>query len=144
MSDELGILDAAAAIQAAIRKRDTGILREVPDIPPENVSAYPFVVIHAGDGEITGNSPEDVRGDHSLAMEIHIARKDMPYDYTTATMALGLVVDAVFSGYKDHELRPVERYERVSYSLRPMRWGGIDTIGYDIRIEGVKIRVQIS
>lgn len=144
MSDKLGLLDACKAIQNAVMSRNDGTLRQVVDVPPEYLSAYPFIVIHVGDGGVPLNTPTDVRGDHDLTVEVHMARKDMSYDYITATMAVGLVVMSVYAAQRNPgELHPIERIENISYRPAPMRWGGIDTVGYDMTIEGCKIRVEI-
>jgi hypothetical protein len=56
-------------------------LRRVPDAPPENNDQFPFAVVYPLTGVYTQGPAQLMKGLHSVNIELHVARKDLPRDY---------------------------------------------------------------
>lgn len=121
----------------------TGI-RKAPDEPPEQLNYFPFAVCYARTGELRIGPPDLLHGVHEIWLEIHVARKDLARD-VTAVMPYGdSVPDAIFGAYADGTFTTMDAMGNIAYSFGPMAWGGVDTIGWRFRLQGVKVQNAIS
>ena len=113
----------------------TGI-RFAPDTPPDALGAFPFVVTYERSGEL--NPSEMHSGNFApqkgqIWSDLHMARKDLPRDIAKVMTFRNLFLDALrddpnLSGY-------VMMCTRVSWTLTPMVYNGVDTIGYRFVLE---------
>lgn len=114
----------------------TGI-NSAPLYPPENVGTFPFCTTHASSGYWGFGPGGGIKGMHTIVIEIHIARKDLPLD-VQVTMPFGdlvaevLLADPTLGG-------TVSTFGRLSYTYGAMAWGELLTIGWRISLEEVKI-----
>ena len=58
-------------------------IRRVPDEPPEDNKQFPFAVVYPLTGLYTQGPAPLMKGLHSVNIELHVARKDLPRDYAT-------------------------------------------------------------
>ena len=120
---------AIAAIQAKALALEG--MREAPDYAPEQLNVFPFAVTYAGSGrweQMAGWK----RGLHTVVTEIHIARKDLPRDISTAmpyceTFPNSLLADPTLGGV-------IDAINDVSYVFGPLDWGQTKTIGFRFSI----------
>ncbi len=129
-------------IQAQIRTL-SGI-RAAPDEPPDQISAYPFVVAYASSGEWRFQTPETKVGLHDIVVELHVARKDLPRDVQNAMSYSDSIPNAIMLALKDGTFSAIETFERITYEFVSLGWGGVDTIGFRFTVVGVKLSSTIS
>ena len=124
----------------------TGI-RGAPDEPPEQMAVYPFIVCYtrSGSWEI---APVGVRkGLHNIAVELHVARKDLARDVQGAMAYSDSVPNALLKALTtsgDRFASTISTFQRISYTFGPMEWAGQATIGFRWTLEGVKIENEIT
>jgi hypothetical protein len=123
----------------------TGI-KGCPDSPPDQINMYPFIVIYAATGDITGGSLSNntgiMKGLHNIAIELHIARKNLAYDILTAMQYSDSIPNAL---WKDPTLNgTASTFGNISYTFSAMNWGGIDTVGFRFIMEEVKVEKAIT
>ncbi len=123
------IQDAIEALQKTV-SRVAGI-KQAPEYPPENINDFPFAICYARDGSWDWDSFGSVRCVANVVLEVHVARKDLPYDIERAMVFSDSVPEAILAddtlsncGY---ELR-----DELTWTFGPMRWGAQteNTVGF--------------
>ena len=116
-------------------------MRAAPDGIPDVINVFPFFVAWPGGGEIIKQDSTTVLELWSLTGQLHIARRDLRTAAAQADTLLELIKDALFA---DVTLGATcEHFGSMSISpLQPMSWGDpqVETIGYEITLNGVKVR----
>jgi len=132
------IVDAVADIADGL----SGI-RKAPHEPPEKLGAvYPYAVTYAGEGAWELAAIGHRLGWHVIVCEIHVGRKNLPYDVKKAMPYSDSFPDAVFN---DMDLNStLINIRRMTYEFGPMAWGGVDTIGFRFRIEGEQVQPKTT
>lgn len=113
-------------------------IKNAPDYPPENINEYPFVVAYMGTGTIDFDAPPSTKGLHSIIVELHVARKDLPNDISIASpfvdsIPAAIMADVTLGG-------TVQLFENITYEFAVMRWDAVDTIGFRFTVNGVSQR----
>lgn len=136
--------DAILAVVALIRTI-SGI-KQAPDYPPENIGDFPFATAFPGDGEHTVGTLVNNTGERkflgSIVLELHVARKDLPYD-VQASIGYGdsipniLLKNITLSG-------KVDTFGSITQTFGEMDWGDVKTLGYRFIINEVKQRNTIT
>lgn len=139
----LALEDAVAATARLIRTIPG--LRGAPTEPPEKISAFPFVITYPLFGEWEVRSRGNKVGLHTIAIEIHTARKDLPRDIQSV-IPYGELVSAKLQHYDNTFLPDQAGASTCSavlalrYVFGPLGYVTVPTIGYrfelDIKIEG--------
>lgn len=125
----------------------TGI-RGAPDEAPEQINKFPFIVCYPLSGEWHSDIPGAKIGLHTIAIALHVARKDMPRDiqkamaYAESIPNALLKVVATQSG--DRFNNKIETFDRITYTFGSIGYGGTDTIGFVFQIQGVKMQSNIT
>lgn len=110
--------------------REVAGMREAPDRPPDKIGRYPFATCYPFAGEVWFGEPEGrYRGLHQLALEVHVARKDLARDFESSMALLEPVLEALGA---DVTLGgTVETLVgEVTYTYGPLLWFGQDTLGW--------------
>ena len=131
---------AISAVQAIVGAI-SGI-RKAPDYPPEQLNVFPFAVAYSGGGNWTFGPAGDKRGLHNIVVEIHIQRKDLPRDVSTAmgysdSIPNNLMKSPTLSGTCD-------TFAGISYTFGALNYGETQTLGFRFTITGVKIQSVIT
>ncbi len=138
--------DAIGEIQADIRALDG--IRAAPDYAPEQMNAFPFSVVYPGSGEFTSDVPGGMKGLHSITIELHVARKDLPRDIAKAMPFVQSIPNALLKAVAtqggDRFGGTIDTFGRITYEFGPLDWGATQTIGWRFRMEGVKIKGDIT
>ena len=125
----------------------TGI-RGAPDEAPEQISVFPFLVTYASSGEWESDVPGNKRGLHTITVELHVARKDLPRDIAGAMAYSDSIPNALLKAIAttagDRFNNTIQTFNRVTYTFGTLGWAGVDTIGFRFRIEGVKMQSAIT
>ena len=121
----------------------TGI-RAAPDEPTDNAAAYPFVVAFAGTGRYELGSSE-MRGLHSVIVQLHVSHTNLPTDVATAMAYAKAIPNAIFSAFITDQLNETaQAIGDISYTFGSMKYGEVDTLGFQFTVEGIKTRDAIS
>lgn len=118
----------------------TGI-RSAPTEPPETINFFPFVVAYPESGIISRMDYHRKKELHNVAIEVHLARKDLPRDYDNAmsyydNIVNEIVEDPTFGGY-------AETFDEVTYEFGELGYGNTQTIGWKFIIQNIKIEETI-
>jgi len=117
-------------------------MRRAPDKPPEQIAAFPFAVCYPESGEYTQRSYV-MQGLHTIAIEVHVQRKDLPRDYSTAMTFAKSVPNEIFDAING-ALSAIVTVGSISYTFGPMAYADVETLGFRFRLEGVKTEDAIS
>lgn len=116
-------------------------LRQTPSKPPESASAYPFAIVSLSEGSWTKESSGQVKGLHTITIEIHQSRTDLPRDLEKVEPYGDLVKDkllldanATLNGTVDSIVA-----DDISYTFGALGYAEVITIGWSIDVP-VKIR----
>jgi hypothetical protein len=136
--------DLKAALKEILDEiREISEIRRVPEEPPENNDAFPFVVGFPSTGIYTGR-PNVMKGLHNIAIELHVARKDLPRDYSKV---MGIIDEIPYQLMKlqvDSGFSTVATFGQIDYTFGALQWAGIDTLGVTYIINDVKVETTIS
>ena len=127
--------DAIEQVQV-IMTAVTGI-RSAPELPPEQINQFPFAVAFPGEGEFTIEMGALMDGIHSIILELHIARKDLPRDVDKAGAYVDSIPKALWSNPTLNGR--IRWFKRISYKFGPLGWGNMDTLGIRFTIHEVEI-----
>lgn len=136
----MGLQAAIAAIQAVMRGM-TGI-RYAPDYPLDAINVYPYAVCFAGSGEWRQEPALWKKGLHTITLQVHWARKDLPRDVGKAMLFAesipnAIMKDPTLAGTVDTVLDP------ISYTFGVLSWGGTENIGFEFKIM-IKVQSAIT
>jgi len=137
--------DAVAALQFLIGQIDG--LRGAPTDPPEKITAFPFAVAFPTDGEWAFGDESYDTGLHTIVLQIHTARKDLPRDVAAIIPYGELVREKLRGGTNGINIllpdsagsATVDTIDGLRYTFGKLNYEGIPTIGWsfevDIKIE---------
>lgn len=135
-----------ACLQVSKYLHTLGGIKIAPLRPLESFSDFPFSVCYASSGVIEFGSAQDKKGLHTLVVELHVARKDLPDDIQAA-MGYGdsipnlLMSKLINDNNWNHT---IDTFKRISYTFGAMSWGEVSTLGFRFRVEEVKILSTIT
>ena len=136
------LLDAIGEIIDEI-KTISGI-RAAPDVPPENNDLFPFVLVYPDYGVYEYGMPIGYeRALHNIAIELHIARKDLPRDYSTVMSLIDEIPIELGKLLKASGFSNLQTWESIEYNFQSMNYAGVETLGVRYTINGVKIQVEL-
>lgn len=132
-----------STLQQAIANLQTIIgaipgIRQAPDTAPEKITQFPFAVAYPESGSIDLRSGGWYKGLHTIVLELHVARKDLPRDIATAmpfieSIPAALDANPTLNGSVDTIVSP------VNYQFQELGWeGDVITLGFRFNIQ-VKI-----
>lgn len=120
-------------------------IRSAPDSPPERAAAFPFVVVYPRSGSF---EPEGaytatdtaIRGLHTLVLQLHVARRDLPRAYEQALPYGELIKNTIFKQVNFRLSDTVDHVvDAITYEFGGLTYAEVDTLGYSFSIT-VKIR----
>lgn len=123
---------AIAAIQAKVKTLEPAI-RNAPDQPVENSSVYPCGITYIRRVGYTQQTVTLRTGLHTAAVEIHVARKDLPRDIAFAmpygeNFPVALWNDPTLGGKIAH-------INAIRGTFGAMKLADQDTLGWDFEID---------
>jgi hypothetical protein len=119
-------------------------IRRVPDEPPETNSAFPFAVVYPSTGLYTGGPPPLMKGLHSINIELHVARKDLPRDYTQVMDLIDTIPKELYNLHRLGGFSNLDTFGDITYTFGPLAWGTVDTLGVTYTMTNVKIQSDVS
>ena len=132
-----------AEVCAAIQDVALGLpnMRDAATFPKEKAASYPFAVSFPYMGTWDSMSGGWMQGLHTIATEIHVARKNLPRDVKAVidfceTFANALLSDPTLGGH-------VSTINTITYTFGPLSWGGQATLGYRFQI-AVKVHPEFA
>lgn len=108
-------------------------IREAPDEPPENIAVFPFAVAYASGGRWESVSSGWAIAYHTITLELHVSRRDLPRDVQKAMAYSESVIVAL---YNDPTLDGTVELinEPIAYTFGPLGWGNTETLGFSFSI----------
>lgn len=137
------LLTAITQIQAAFRANVPG-LKQVPDMPPEKASDYPFVVTFPNTGRHTWEMAGYRRDFHNLIIELHVARKDLPLDLRNAVLFAEKIPNALKTAERAGGLADISSFGVMNYTFGGMLWDDIETVGFRWTLADVMIETTVT
>lgn len=123
---------------------DVSGIRRAPDNPPEAMAVYPFATCFPREGYWTMTPSGMIQGVHTLWLEVHVARKDLPRDTETAIALSKSIPEAIWSAYRNQSFTHLKVMQRISYTFGVLDWLGTDTVGFRFMLEGIKTQEVFS
>jgi hypothetical protein len=143
---------ALAAIQNSLRTLPG--VTTVPDAPPEQIAesidlpaiySYPLSGSWAyGAARGTGMDGAFIWGLHTIAVNLWVARKDLPTDLAAAAEMAALIPKTLMETFdRDQFGGTVTQLGRVGssgaepirYEFAAFRWGGLDLVGWQFQVD---------
>lgn len=114
--------------------RDVEGMREAPNKPPGKIGLYPFATCYPAQGVVSLGEPQGyAAGRHALALELHVARKNLPND-----MELILpFVERVIAKFRDDPTlggTVTTVVGDLTYTFGPLNWFGQETLGWQFLV----------
>ena len=119
-------------------------IRRVPDEPPENNSAFPFAVAYPSSGNYEQIMTQEMKALHSINIELHVARKDLPRDYQKVMDLIDTIPYELMKKHKDGGFSNLDTFGQITYLFGPLSWGAVDTLGVTYTINNVKVKTAIT
>jgi len=119
-------------------------IRRVPEEPPETNNSFPFAVVYPSFGDYNIGPPELMRAIHSINIELHVARKDLPRDYTKVMDLIDTIPIELYKLLRTSGYTYLATFGPISYTFGPLSWGGVDTLGVTYTMTEVKIQTDIT
>jgi hypothetical protein len=119
-------------------------IRRVPDNPPESNDQFPFAVVYPITGIYTQGPAGLLKALHSVNIELHVARKDLPRDFS---VVMDLIDDIPYELQKllnDGGFSNLATIGEIEYTFGPLSWAGVDTLGVTYTITNVKVETAIT
>ena len=119
-------------------------IRRVPDAPPENNEQFPFAVVYPITGLYTQGPAQLMKGLHSVNIELHVARKDLPRDFSLVMDLIDEIPYELMKLLNDGGYSELDTIGVIEYTFGPLSWAGIETLGVTYTITGVKVQTAIT
>lgn len=134
----MALVDVVSAVVTQVRAI-SGV-KQAPDYPPEKAAEFPFAVVYPV--QFTGEveTPLNIQMYYTIRTELHLARKDLPEDVRRLLPFAESGPKAIFNGLIDAGCH----HEGIEGNYRSMRYGGVDTIGYEWDAVRVKVDTPFS
>lgn len=134
--DRPTLTDTLLAIQDAM---DT-LARNVPDYPPELLNYYPAIIAYPQSGQII-RVADWTKELHTVVIEAHVARKDLPRDVETAYPFARTIPNALLNDVSIN--CQANTINQIRYNFGSLGWadqGEVPTIGFRFQVD-LKINV---
>ena len=140
--DQKSLVKAIAYIQKQMLEIE-GML-ESQTYPPDKIGSYPFSTCYPGAGVLALGDPQGAaRGEHSLVLEIHVARKDLPGDTERVWPFFDRVSDKL-NGDETLGDTVDTIVGNITYQFTQLGYFGTQTIGWQFVIPIKQVRIKIG
>lgn len=121
-------------------------MRKIGERPPETINDFPAFVCYASAGVWEFGAAQDKKGLHTIAIEIHVARKDLPKDIQAAMRWSDVVPNLLFYKllYDNKWNGTIDTFKRITYTFGGLGWGDAATLGFRFRVEDVKMLSEVT
>jgi hypothetical protein len=85
-----------------------------------------------------------MKGLHSINIELHVARKDLPRDFAQVMDLIDEIPYQIMKLRKDGLLTSMATFGPITYIFGPLSWSGVETLGVTYTIEEVKVEREIT
>ena len=104
--------------------------------PPEKITTFPQAVVFPRSGSWMDGAAGTKKGIHTIVIQIHVARKDLPRDIDKAfpygdTVPDRILSDPTLGGNVD----TVVLSNGIRYIFGPLDWADSQTLGFEFEID---------
>jgi hypothetical protein len=115
-----------------------GGIMQAPDYPPEQLSVYPFLVCYLGHGEYIQQPIGVMTGLHSIIVQLHVGRSELPLD---VQMAMGYISSIPHTLFDNPTLNGTcSTFGAITYDAGFVEWANVTTFAITFTIQDVKIQ----
>jgi hypothetical protein len=118
-------------------------IRRVPENPPESNEQFPFAVVYPLTGMYVGGATGVMKGLHSINIELHVARKDLPRDFSQVMGLIDTIPLELMRLRNAGSLTNIAAFGPIDYTFGPLSWAGNETLGVTYTIGEVKLETVI-
>ena len=119
-------------------------IRRVPDAPPEKNEDFPFAVVYPLSGSFVGGPATLMKGLHGINIELHVARKDLPQDFSQVMDLIDEIPWQLMKLRNDGGYSHLATFGAITYTFGPLAWAGVETLGVTYTINETKIEREIT
>jgi hypothetical protein len=119
-------------------------IRRVPNDPPENNDQFPFAVVYPLTGGYVGGATGVMKGLHSINIELHVARKDLPRDFSVVMGLIDTIPLELMSLRNAGGFTKLETFGVIEYTFGPLSWASVETLGVTYTLTDVKVETEIT
>ena len=119
-------------------------IRRVPDDPPEDNEQFPFLVAMAQDGVYTQGPAQVMKALHSVRLELHVSRKDLPRDYKHVMKLIDEIPYYLMKHLNDGGFSNLATFGEITYIFDDLAWAGTPTLGVIYTVTNVKVQTAIT
>jgi hypothetical protein len=121
-------------------------VRVVYDDPPEDVDTrFPFLVVYFGSGEFQKQTRGFMVDLHSIVIELHTQRLDLPRDFREIVGIFDQIPLQLELGLEEGRFEAIQTWETITYDgTDPMAYGDLQTLGVTFTMQNVKILNTVS
>ena len=85
-----------------------------------------------------------MKGLHSVNIELHVARKDLPRDYSQVMDLIDQIPNRLMKAHMDKEFTNLATFGIIDYTFGPLSWANVETLGITYTITGVKVETEVT
>ena len=85
-----------------------------------------------------------MKGLHSVNIELHVARKDLPRDFSLVMDLIDEIPWELMKKLNDAEYDNLATIGQIDYLFGPLSWAGVETLGVTYTITNVKVETEIT
>jgi hypothetical protein len=126
-------------------------IRRVPDEPPEKTEQFPFAVVYPVNGQYRFGPPPEMRALHNIAIELHVARRDLPRDFNKIMELIDTIPKEMWNKLRAGSFSNLDTFggggadaPGITYTFGPLSWGAVETLGVTYTMNDVKILTDVS
>jgi hypothetical protein len=121
--------------------QDIAALKFAPDYAPGDLNTFPALVVYADSGAWSKES-DWKQGLHTIIVEVHFPRKNLPDDLKKVMPYIDSVPEALFGNVTLNGR--VSTISEISYDVGPLGYGSQDTIGVRFTLPNIKMQSAVS
>ena len=120
-------------------------IRYAPDALVESAhDQFPFAVVYPLTGAFVGGPATLMKGLHGINIELHVARKDVPRDFSTVMDLIDEIPWQLMKLRNDGKLTHMATFGAITYTFGSLAWAGVETLGVTYTINDTKIEREIT
>ena len=121
-------------------------IRYAPDTLVENSNEqFPFAVVYPLTGYFnTLTTSSQMKGMHSINIELHIALKDLPRDFAQLMDLIDEIPYQIIKLRNDGLLSHMATFGNIEYTFGELIWAKVQTLGVTYTITEVKVERKIT
>jgi hypothetical protein len=137
----MAVTDVIDQFQALMR--GLAGIQSAPDNAPDQLAATLSAVCFAENGQWQINTPEDMRGLHTIIIDLRVPLKSLARAVEQTTPYIDLIPKTILGAVGTASLSAIDTIGNITYEQGAWTVAGIEYFGYRFRVQNVKTRVNL-